>query len=135
MYYHDFVKEKLKFLNNSEVRLRILACLSKHPLSLADFKKMSFVSYSSISTNVHKLCLEGYVEKISRNNFQLTNMGRIYLISLMEFHDTINTVNNFSEFWLDHDVDALSVKYLKKISDLEGSKLIKSGPADIYRTC
>jgi len=134
MYYHDFVKEKLKFLNNSEVRLRILACLSKHPLSLADFKKMSFVSYSSISTNVHKLCLEGYVEKISRNNFQLTNMGRIYLISLMEFHDTINTVNNFSEFWLDHDVDALSVKYLKKISDLEGSKLIKSGPADIYKT-
>lgn len=134
MYYHDYVKDQLKFLNNSEIRLRILAYLSEKPFSLADFKDSSFVSYSSISSNVYKLTMEGFVEKIDKNNFRLTNLGKIYLISLMEFHDTINTVNNFSDFWLDHDVQALSNKYLKRISDLEGSKLIQSGPADIYKT-
>lgn len=134
MYYHDYVKEQIKFLNNSEIRLRALADLSRKPFSLADFKSDSYISYSSISTNIHKLCAEGYVEKLSKNNFQLTNMGKIYLISLMEFHDTVNTVNRFSEFWLDHDVDALTIKYLKRISDLDGSRLVKSGPTDIYKT-
>lgn len=134
MYYHDYVKEQLRFLNNSEIRLRILAYLSKKPFSLADFKNSSFVSYSSISSNVYKLTDEGFVEKIDKNNFRLTNIGKIYLISLMEFHDTINTVNNFSDFWLDHDVQALSSKYLKRISQLEGSKLIQSRPTDIYKT-
>ncbi|MBR5504197.1 MAG: DUF1724 domain-containing protein [Methanobrevibacter sp.] len=134
MFYHDVVKEQLRFLNNSEIRLKILVGLSGKSFSLADFKDNSFVSYSSLSTNIYKLTLEGYVEKDFNNKFKLTNLGKIYLISLMEFHGTINTVNKFSEFWLDHNVEALSNKYLKRISDLEGSKLIKSNPTDLYKT-
>lgn len=133
MYYFSVVGDELKFLNNSEIRLKVLVDLLNGPLKIRDIDKKSLLSYSSISSNVHKLCDEGYVEKI-HNSFRLTNLGLIYITVLMDFHDVISAITDFSDFWLDHDISSLSTEDLNKLSSLEGSELIRCSSMDIYRT-
>ena len=133
MFYCSVVEEELKFLNNSEIRLKVLVDLLNGPLKIRDINRSSLLSYSSVSSNVHKLCKDGYVEKI-HNSFQLTNLGFIYITILMDFHDVVTTITDFSDFWLDHDISSLSIEDLKKLSSLEGSELIKYNYTDVYRT-
>ena len=133
MYYFSIVGDELKFLNNSEIRLKVLVDLLNGPLKIRDIDRRSLLSYSSISSNIHKLCDEGYVEKI-HNSFQLTNLGLIYITVLLDFHDMISAISDFSDFWLDHDISSLSHDDLNKLSSLEGSELIRCSSMDIYRT-
>lgn len=133
MYYFSKVNDELKFLNNSEIRLKILVDLFDGPLKIRELNKNSLLSYSSISSNVHRLIEQGYVEKI-HNSFRLTNLGLIYITILMDFHDVISTVSDFSDFWLDHDIEALSINNLNKLSALDGAQLIRCNSTDIYRT-
>lgn len=133
MYYFSIVGDELKFLNNSQIRLKVLVDLLDGPLKIRDIDRKSLLSYSSISSNIHKLCDEGYVEKI-HNSFQLTNLGWIYTIALLDFHDMVAAISDFSDFWLDHDISSLSQEDLNKLSSLEGSELITCSSMDIYRT-
>lgn len=133
MFYFSIVEDELKFLNNSEIRLKVLVDLLNGPLKIRDINRRSLLSYSSISSNVHKLCEKGYVEKI-HNSFQLTNLGFIYITIIMDFHDVVTTISNFSDFWLDHDISSLDIEDLMKLSSLEGSELVRCNYTDIYRT-
>lgn len=133
MYYLSKVNNELKFLSNSEIRLRILIDLYDGPLKVRDITRHSLLSYSSISSNLHKLCHEGFVEK-NQSNFELTNLGLIYISVLMDFYDSISIVSNFSDFWLDHDINSFPIGNLNKLSALEGSKLIRCNSTDIYKT-
>ena len=133
MFYFSMIEDELKFLTNSEIRLNVLVDLLNGPLKIRDINRNSLLSYSSVSSNVHKLCKVGYVEKI-HNSFQLTNLGRIYITVLLDFQDVIKTISDFSDFWLDHDISSLYIGDLKKLSSLEGSELIKCNYADIYKT-
>ena len=133
MFYFSIVEDELKYLTNSEIRLKVLVDLLEGPLKIRDINRSSLLSYSSVSSNVHKLCKEGYVEKI-HNSFRLTNLGFIYITILMDFHDVVTTISNFSDFWLDHDISSLSIGDLRKLSSLEGSELIKCNYTDIYKT-
>ena len=108
MYYFSVVGDELKFLNNSDIRLKVLVDLVDGPLKIRDINRKSLLSYSSISSNIHKLCDEGYVEKI-HNSFQLTNLGLIYITLLMDFRDVISTITDNSDFWLDHDISSLTI--------------------------
>lgn len=133
MFYFLVVEDELKFLNNSEIRLKVLVDLLDGPMKIRDINRNSLLSYSSVSSNVHKLCKDGFVEKI-HNSFRLTNLGFIYITILMDFHDVVTTIDNFSDFWLDHDISSLSIEDLRKLSSLEGSELIKCNYTDIYKT-
>ena len=133
MFYFSIVEDELRYLTNSEIRLKVLVDLLDGPLKVSDINKTSLLSYSSVSSNVHKLCKEGYVEKY-QTGFKLTNLGFIYITILLDFHDVATTVKDFSDFWLDHDISSLSLDDLKKLSSLEGSQLIKCNFTDIYKT-
>lgn len=133
MFYFSIVEDELKYLNNSEIRLKVLVDLLDGPLKVRDINRNSLLSYSSVSSNVHKLCKDGYVEK-NQNRFQLTNLGYIFITILLDFYDVATTISEFSDFWLDHDISSLSIEDLKKLSSLEGSQLIKCNFTDIYRT-
>ncbi|AMK14848.1 helix-turn-helix transcriptional regulator [Methanobrevibacter olleyae] len=133
MYYLSKVNKELKFLSNPEIRLKILVDLGEGPKKVRDIARYSLLSYSSISSNMHRLSHEGFVEKI-HNSFQLTNLGVIYISILMDFYDIISAVNDYSDFWLEHDINSLSVNDLNKLSSLEGSELIRCNSTDIYKT-
>ena len=59
MFYCSVVEDELKFLNNSEIRLKVLVDLLNGPLKIRDINRSSLLSYSSVSSNVHKLIKDG----------------------------------------------------------------------------
>lgn len=53
-YLNDF-KEEMKFLINSEIRLKILGCLYNSSASVKQIEEKTNYSYSSILDNINKL--------------------------------------------------------------------------------
>lgn len=53
-YMNDF-QEEMKFLINSEIRLKILGCLFNSSSSIKEIEEKTNYSYSSILDNINKL--------------------------------------------------------------------------------
>lgn len=53
-YMNDF-QEEIKFLINSEIRLKILGCLYNSSSSIKEIEEKTNYSYSSILDNINKL--------------------------------------------------------------------------------
>ena len=68
VYYLSKVNKELKFLSNSEIRLRILVDLYNGPLKIKDIARHSLLSYSSISSNLHH----------EINSLSMNNLNKLY---------------------------------------------------------
>lgn len=130
---YEYIAEEIKFLTNSEIRLKILDCLLDNPLTMKTLNSNTDLSYSSISSNVHKLENHGYITK-ENGKYYLTNLAKIHLANIRDFNESIAIINDFSDFWTNHNVQPLYIGSLKDLAALEGSRLIECAPIDIYKT-
>ena len=69
--YDDLIDE-IRFLCNSEVRIKILKSLSKGPKTMRELNDLALLSYSSVSNNLAKLERAGFLVKKERK-YYLTN--------------------------------------------------------------
>lgn len=127
------VDEDIKFLAKSEIRLKILSELDKKPNNVRGLVKKTNIAYSSISSNIGKLQSHNYISKVE-NKYHMNPMTQVYFKTLMDFKNSVDLVNNFDEFWSKHDLGQLSIKSIKRITDLKNSRLIETTPIDIYKT-
>ncbi len=127
------INEKIQFLTKSGIRLHILNILSKNPQNIKELVDTTQITYSTLSSNLHKLEKEKYIQKI-KNKFYLTQTTKIYLDIILEFKNVINLINQFDEFWDKHDIAQINLDSLKNITSLHDSQLIKTTPLDIYKT-
>ncbi len=130
---YESIKEEIKFLINSEIRLKILNCLSHKPFSMSDIHKSTGLSYSSISNNIHKLEEKEYVTRKS-GKYHLKNLVKVILNDIIHFNKATDVINNYSNFWTDHNIGFIDTIHLKEISSLKGAKIIESDSTDIYKT-
>ncbi|MDR2967922.1 MAG: DUF1724 domain-containing protein [Methanobacteriaceae archaeon] len=130
---YEYIENELKFFINSKIRMKILNCLLYEPLTMKDIHIKANLTYSSISNNIHKLEERGYITQIS-GKYQLSNLIKMKLWDIIDFNDSINVLNEYSNFWRDHNTESINIESLKKISQLKGSKIIESNPTDIYKT-
>lgn len=130
---YEFIENDLKFLINSKIRMKILNCLLFGSFSMKDIHIKANLSYSSISNNIHKLEEKGYIIQRS-GKYQLKNLIKMKLQDIIDFNDSINVLNKYSNFWKDHNTESIAVESLKNISQLNCSKIIESDPTDIYKT-
>ena len=79
MYYFSIVGDELKFLNNSDIRIKVLVDLLNGPLKIRDIAKKSLLSYSSISSNIHKLC--DWVENYNLSRLWEWNVWWLFCVS------------------------------------------------------
>lgn len=127
------INQKIQFLTKSGIRLHLLNILNKSPQNIKELVNTTQITYSTLSSNLHKLEEEKYIQKI-KNKYYLTQTTKIYLDIILEFKNTINLINQFDEFWDKHDLDQISLDSLKNITSLHDSQLIKTTPLDIYKT-
>lgn len=127
------IQKEIKFLTNSDNRLKILHCLLNSPQTLKGIHEKTGLNNSSISINVSSLESKGYV--VNRNDmFYLTNASKLILTNIFYLNKSINFLDKNSDFLNMHKLDHLKLNALKDISSLEGSKLIESTPFDIFKT-
>jgi predicted transcriptional regulator len=129
---YEQIKEEIKFFTNSEIRLRILKCLNEKDLAMSNIYNETNLSYSSISSNVHKLEDRDYVYN-DNGKYKLNDLAKIKLLDLMELNKLFDFTDDFFDFWNDHDVKNIYPEGLKNLNRLYGSKLIESSLENIYK--
>lgn len=127
------INNDIKFLTKSEIRLKILSELNKEPDNVRGLVKKTKITYSSISSNIGKLEKNNYITKV-QNKYHINPMTEVYFKTLMDFKRSVDLVNDFDTFWNRHNLNQLSIKSVKRITDLKNSKLIETTPIDIYKT-
>lgn len=132
---NDFknIQKEIKFLTNSDNRLKILHCLLNSPQTLKGIHEKTGLNNSSISINISSLESKGYVVNIN-NIFYLTNAAKMILTNIFYLNKSINFLDKNTDFLNMHKLDNLKFDALKDISPLESSELIESTPFDIFKT-
>jgi len=129
---YEEVKEELRFLTNSEIRLNVLKYLSGLPITIKDLCSNSDMAYSAVSHNIHLLEDYGYLEG-GDGKFSLNNVGNIKLLNLMNFRDSFSIIIEYLDLWIDHDITCISYDDLSELSSLKRAYLVKSVRTDIYQ--
>lgn len=127
------IEEDMKFLTKSEIRLKILRCLNFSPTSIKEIVKKTGLTYSSVSSNINKLQKKNKIVK-KDNKFQLSHITQINLENILDFHKTLELIENYEKFWNKHNIDFINHNAQQNLTDLYSAKLIESTSIDIYKT-
>ncbi|WP_407422642.1 helix-turn-helix transcriptional regulator [Methanobrevibacter sp.] len=130
---HYTMNNDITFLAKSEIRLKILSELQKKPKSVKELVNATKITYSSISSNLTKLEENNHITK-KKNKYHLNPLSEIYYENLMDFKISVDLINDYNDFWNNHNIDQLSIDSVQNIIDLKDSKLVKTTPLDIYKT-
>ena len=129
---YEPVLKEVKYLTNSLVRLKILAMLYEQPLNMKDINNTTGISYSSISSNMHDLEVEGYLYRES-NRYFLSNSTELKISNVLELKDIIQILNKFFNILDKHIVDMIPEKSITELHLLEGANIIESDDFDVYK--
>ena len=133
MHNHSEINEEIRFLAQSEIRLKILSELYEQPNNISGLVKKTQITYSSVSSNVNKLEENEFIRKVEKK-YYVNPMAEIYFKALMDFKKSVDIINDYGAFWNKHNITQLSIDSMKNITALKNSKLIETTPLDIYKT-
>ena len=130
-YYFPNFQEDVKFLINSDIRLKILGCLYKFPASIKEIEEQTGYRYSSVLDNINKLEQKKFIYSIE-DKFYLFNSTKIKLTNVLYFNKAGNFLKENSDF-LNYSLIDITNETMKDLSALEGSKLIESNNIDLFK--
>ncbi len=133
MHTHNEINDNLKFLAQSEIRLKILSELYKQPNNIRGLVKKTKINYSSVSSNITKLEENKFIHKIEKE-YYINPMAKIYFETLLDFKKSVDIIKGYNAFWNKHNIDQLSIDSMENLIDLKDSQLIETTPLDIYKT-
>ncbi|ADC47297.1 transcriptional regulator [Methanobrevibacter ruminantium M1] len=126
------LQEDIKFLINSEIRLKILGCLYNSSASIKQIEAITNYSYSSILDNINKLEQKKFIYSIE-DKFYLYNKTRLKLNSILYFNKSATFLRENSDF-LNQSLIDINSEAIKDLSALEGSRLIESNNIDLFKS-
>lgn len=127
------ISNEVKHITNSISRLKVLATLYEHPKNMKDLTVDTGLSYSSVSSTMHKLELEGYIYR-EASKYYLSNCMRLKIENILELNDIINTLNKFFNILDKHLVDVIPNESVAELYLIGQASLIESKEIDAYRT-
>lgn len=130
---YENVSEEIKYVSNSFIRLDIVETLFSESKTMKEINSDTGLSYSSISSNIHNLELEGYVFR-EFNRYHLSNIMNIYFENILDLQMTITTLDNLRLFFNNHCVNELPKNAILNLFLIENSYLLESDEINIYKT-
>lgn len=130
---YELVSNDIKFLPKSILRLKILKSLYETPSSMKELNKKTNIEYSAISTNVHKLELEGLLYR-KNGKYHLSNKMELYMENLMELDKITLMLEDIFPILHNHVVQSIPKYSICSISTLEGIELLESDGLNVYKT-
>ena len=118
---YDEVSEDIKFVSKSLIRLKVLNILYGRPMSMKDISEETQLNYSSISTTLHKLELEGMVCR-KANRYYLVASMRMQMNYILNLSALFNLVEEIFNIIEGHVVDSIpedSVLEMHMLFDVE----------------
>ena len=129
-YLNDF-QEEIKFLINSEIRLKIIVCLYNSAASIKQIEDKTSYSYSSILDNINKLEQRKFIYNID-DKFYLYNRTKLKIIHMLNFNKSANFLRENVEYLNDSLLD-INIESTNDLSALEDTKLIKTNNIELFK--
>ncbi|HTX61491.1 MAG TPA: transcriptional regulator FilR1 domain-containing protein [Methanobacterium sp.] len=130
--FYDEVKDELKFLIKSDVRIKILMCLSDEEKNIAQLKREIGLTSSTILHGIYQLEEKDIIVRKS-GNYALSKTGEIYQAKLLDMVKSVYALKNCGNIFLNHDIECIPPELLKDLGSLENSRLVNSVATDILR--
>lgn len=127
------IQRQIKFLINSDNRLKILECLFSSPQTIKSIQAHTNLNLSSISINVNDLEKNGFVT-IKNDVISLTNPCKLLMINIYNLNDAVNLVDDNKDFLNSHMVKNYQFRGLSDLSQLKGCELVESTTYDVFKT-
>ena len=124
-------QEDIKFLINSEIRLKILGCLYNSSASIKQIEAKTNYSYSSILDNINKLEQKKFIYSIE-DKFYLYNKTKLKLTNILFFNKSTKFLRENADF-LNQSLLDIEIDTIKDLSALDGSRLIESNNLDLFK--
>lgn len=129
---YESISDEVKHLTNSLSRLKVLATLYEYPKSMKDLTADTGLSYSSVSSTMHKLELNGYIYRES-SKYYLSNCMRLKIETILELNEIIYTLNKFFNILDKHLVDMIPNESVAELYLIGQANLIESRDIEAYR--
>lgn len=129
-YLNDF-QEEIKFLINSEIRLKILGCLYNSPASIKQIEDITNYNYSSIFDNINKLEQRKFIYNID-DKFFLYNRTKLKIIHMLNFNKSASFLRENVDYINDSLLD-IKINSTNDLSALESAKLIKTNNIELFK--
>ena len=130
---YESISEDIKYISNSLIRIKILAVLYEGPMNMKEINEKTGLSYSSISGNMHKLELKGFVYR-ELNKYHLSQDMKLHMEDILELNEIIGLVNEFFNILDRHVVDIIPNQSVEELFLLGKANLIESEGVDAYKT-
>ncbi|KAF5083300.1 helix-turn-helix transcriptional regulator [Methanobacterium aggregans] len=129
---YEDVKNDMKFFISSDVRIKILMSLKEGPKNLADLRNEIHLSSSTILHGMNQLQGKDIILRDS-GKYSLSQMGKMAANKIINLMETVNTLKNCKDLFLNHEVDCIPKDLIKDIGCLNNSTLVSSTVTDVMK--
>lgn len=129
---YEDIKGDIKFLTTSSVRTKIILSLNRGNKDLNTLKNELDLESSAALHALKKLESQNIIIK-KENEYFLSSFGKLYAVKSENLFKSFYTIKEYEKIWLDHWIDGIPKKLVKKIKCLNNSFLVESTPTDIIK--
>lgn len=124
---YDLAEPDLKSFTRSTIRTKVMLTLLDGSKTIGELERCMNTRSTTILHSIKSLMESNLVEK-KQLGYSLTNIGKIQAILLDGLVDTIVTINENQDFWLQHDLSGIPLELQKRIGMLGRGEIIKDAP-------
>lgn len=129
---YDSIKDDIAFLTKSFFRIRILISLFNRSATIKELQEEIDLNYPSVLSNINKLEAHGYIIK-KQDKYHLKSSTRIKLVNILSLNANINFLEEFEDFFNEHDVKSFSQEAFEELPVFNNVKLIKADKINPFK--
>lgn len=114
---YEEIKDDLKFITASDVKMKIILSLKDGQKKLSDIKNRINISSSTILHNMRQLESKKFVIK-EFQDYSLSQTGEIVALNLITMINSIYLAKKNKNFWLNHEISGIPEELINKIEYL-----------------
>lgn len=114
---YEEIKDDLKFITASDVKMKIILSLKEGQKKLSDIKNSINISSSTILHNMRQLESKKLVIK-EFQDYSLSQTGEIVVLNLITMINSIYLAKRNKNFWLNHEINGIPEVLINKIEYL-----------------
>lgn len=126
---YEEIKDYLKFITSSDIRVKIIISLKEGPKKLGDLKDEVHMRSSSILHSMSQLENKNLIIR-EFQSYSLSQTGEMAATILIDMVNSFSLIRAKEDFWLNHEIDEIPEYLMDKISCLGDFKVISSSLSD-----
>ena len=124
-------KGLLSLITYSEKRKDLLFLIGEKPRTLFEIKEFFNVKTPEIYPRIKELLEADLIQK-TNNEYYLTPTGKVILKYYTPLVEILNIFEETSDFWTDHDTNAIPHHLLERFNELENSILFQAPSKNVF---